>query len=167
MAEIVVERSPVADFLDELPSLILQYKQMQYAQQERALDREEKKVLQAQQVALREYYSKKEDIKATEAMYDKYSRISPSEITPGGADIINIIDKNNNIDMNAIDQNLDSLIDYETDLKRGLNEIRMQGEILTEMQSEYAGANLVLQEHEYGAFREHALKAIVFFMNTN
>tara|TARA_R100000808_G_scaffold6268_2_gene18754 strand:+ start:514 stop:1836 length:1323 start_codon:yes stop_codon:yes gene_type:complete len=40
MAEIVVERSPLAEFLDEMPSLIMQYKQMQMAQEERIADRE-------------------------------------------------------------------------------------------------------------------------------
>ena len=43
MAEIVVEWSPLAEFLDEMPSLIMQYKQMQMAQDERVLEREHEK----------------------------------------------------------------------------------------------------------------------------
>ena len=43
MARITVERSAIGDFLDELPGLIMQYKQMQWAQEERALEREERK----------------------------------------------------------------------------------------------------------------------------
>jgi len=39
MAQITVERSAIADFLDELPGLLMQYKQMQWAQEERALER--------------------------------------------------------------------------------------------------------------------------------
>jgi hypothetical protein len=37
---ITVERSAIADFLDDLPGLIMQYKQMQWAQEESALDRQ-------------------------------------------------------------------------------------------------------------------------------
>jgi len=40
MANIVVERSAIADFLDELPGLLMQYKQMQWGMEERALDRQ-------------------------------------------------------------------------------------------------------------------------------
>ena len=37
---VVVERSAIADFLDELPGLMMQYKQMQWAMEESALDRQ-------------------------------------------------------------------------------------------------------------------------------
>ena len=40
MAEIVVERSPLAEFLDDMPSLIMQYEQMQVDQDEAAVQRE-------------------------------------------------------------------------------------------------------------------------------
>ena len=43
MANIVVERSAIADFLDELPGLVMQYQQMKWAQEERSLDREDRK----------------------------------------------------------------------------------------------------------------------------
>ena len=76
-SRIVVERSAIADFLDELPSLLLQYKQMEYAQKERALDREARQVERAQSFALKEYYDKKDQFEKTEAMYDKYQAISP------------------------------------------------------------------------------------------
>ena len=56
MARIVIEKSPIADFLDELPGLLLQYKQLQYAQEERDLDREARKVERAQSFVLKEYY---------------------------------------------------------------------------------------------------------------
>ena len=39
MAQITVERSAIADFLDDLPGLLMQYKQMEWAQEERALER--------------------------------------------------------------------------------------------------------------------------------
>ena len=92
MARIVIEKSPIADFLDELPGLLLQYKQLQYAQEERDLDREARKVERAQSFVLKEYYDKKAEVQKTEAMYDKYQGISPKEMTDGGMDLVNIID---------------------------------------------------------------------------
>ena len=66
MARITVERSAIGDFLDELPGLIMQYKQMQWAQEERALEREERKAAGAQQILLKEYYDKKAEVGQTE-----------------------------------------------------------------------------------------------------
>ena len=97
MARLVVEESALGRFLDELPGLVLQYKQMQYAQEERELDRESRKVERAQSIALKEYYDKKDQVAKTEAMYDKYQTISPDEMTGGAADLISIIDNQNNI----------------------------------------------------------------------
>ena len=159
-SRIVVERSAIADFLDELPSLLLQYKQMEYAQKERALDREARQVERAQSFALKEYYDKKDQVEKTEAMYDKYQGISPGEMTGGAADLINIIDDKNNLDMEAVTQNLDRLSSYQAKLTSGLSELRGQSQILQEMQLDYAGPEGVLQQHEYEEFRKHALKAM-------
>jgi len=160
MARMVVEKSAIAAFLDELPGLIMQYKQMQWAQEERALEREERKAAVTQEILLKEYYSKKAEVKQTEAMYDKYSNLSPSDVSQGGADIINIIDEQNNIDMGAVTKNLNTLSSYQSDLQSGLGELKDQAQTLKEMQMDFAGANKVLEPHEYEAFQSHALKAL-------
>ena len=114
---IVVERSAIADFLDELPGLIMQYKQMQWAQEERALEREERKALRGQEILLKEYYDKKAQVSQTEKMFDKYDNLGPADVSQGGADIINIVDAQNNIDMSAITSNLDTLRTYQSQLE--------------------------------------------------
>ena len=160
MARLVVEESALGRFLDELPGLVLQYKQMQYAQEERELDRESRKVERAQSFALKEYYDKKDQVAKTEAMYDKYQNISPDEMTGGAADLISIIDNQNNIDMEAVTKNLDMLSSYQSELISGLGELRGQAQILQEMQLDYAGPEGVLQQDEYQEFRKHALTAM-------
>ena len=160
MAQIVIERSAIADFLDELPSLLLQYKQIQWAQEERALDREERKASTTQQILLKEYYDKKAEVKTTEAMFDQYDNLKPADVSQGGADIINIIDEQNNINMQAVTQNLNTLSTYQSELKTGLSNLRGQASILKELALEYAGANKVLEQHEYEEFRKHALLAM-------
>ena len=160
MARIVVEESALGRFLDELPSLILQYKQLQYAQEERALERQERKAATTQGILLKEYYDKKAEVRQTEAMFDKYSNLSPSDVSPGGADIVNFIDEQNNIDMDAITQNLDALGTYQSGLESSLGELRGQSQILQEMQLDYAGPEGVLEQDEYEEFRKHALTAM-------
>ena len=118
------------------------------------------KAAAAQGILLKEYYDKKAEVRQTEAMFDKYSNLSPSDVSPGGADIVNFIDEQNNIDMDAITQNLDALGSYQSGLESSLGELRGQSQILQEMQMDFAGANRVLEPHEYEAFQEHALKAL-------
>ena len=160
MARITVERSAIADFLDELPGLVMQYHQMQWAQEERALEREERKAATAQQILLKEYYDKKTEVDHTEKMFDQYDNLKPSDVSQGGADIISIIDNENNLDMSAITQNLNALSSYQSDLESSLGELKGQAQTLKEMQSDFAGANRVLEPHEYQAFQEHALQAL-------
>ena len=126
----------------------------------RDLDREERKAAVAQEILLKEYYSKKAEVKQTEAMYDKYSNLSPSDVSQGGADLINIIDEQNNLDMSAVTKNLSTLSNYQSDLQSGLGELKDQAQTLKEMQMDFAGANKVLEPHEYEAFQAHALKAL-------
>ena len=160
MARIVVEESALGRFLDELPSLVLQYKQLQFAQEERSLERQERKAATTQGILLKEYYDKKAEVRQTEAMFDKYSNLSPSDVSPGGADIVNFIDEQNNIDMDAITQNLDALGSYQSGLESSLGELRGQAQILQEMQLDYAGPEGVLEQDEYEEFRKHALTAM-------
>ena len=160
MAEIVVKRSALGAFLDELPGLILQYNQMQYAQEERALEREERKAAVTQQILLKEYYDKKAEVKTTEAMFNKYDNLGPADVSQGGADIINIVDEQNNINMQAVTQNLNTLSNYQSELQTGLSNLKGQAQTLKEMQADFAGANRVLEPHEYQAFQEHALQAL-------
>ena len=160
MAEIIVKRNALGAFLDELPGLILQYNQMQYAQEERALDREERKAAVTQQILLKEYYDKKAEVKTTETMFNKYDNLGPADVSQGGADIINIVDEQNNINMQAVTQNLNTLSSYQSELETGLSNLRSQAQTLKEMQADFAGANRVLEPHEYEAFQEHALQAL-------
>ena len=160
MARIVEEESALGRFLDELPGLILQYKQLQFAQEERALERQERKAATTQGILLKEYYDKKAEVRQTEAMFDKYSNLSPSDVSPGGADIVNFIDEQNNIDMDAITQNLDALGSYQSGLESSLGELRGQSQILQEMQLDYAGPEGILEQDEYEEFRKHALTAM-------
>ena len=160
MANIVVERSAIADFLDELPGLIMQYKQMQWAQEERSLEREERKALRGQEILLKEYYDKKAEVSQTEKMFDKYDNLGPADVSKGGADIINIVDEQNNIDMSAITSNLDALSTYQSQLESSLGQLKGQAQTLKEMQMDFAGANRVLEPHEYEAFQSHALQSL-------
>ena len=124
------------------------------------LDREERKAATTQQILLKEYYDKKAEVKTTEAMFNQYDNLKPSDISQGGADIINIIDEQNNIDMEAVTGNLNTLSTYQSELQAGLSNLRSQAQTLKEMQMDFAGPEGVLQQHEYEEFREHALQAM-------
>ena len=119
MANITVERSAIADFLDDLPGLLMQYKQMEWAMEERALEREERKAAGTQQILLKEYYDKKAEVRTTEKVFDKYDNLKPSDVSSsgGGAELISIVDNQNNIDMDAITQNLNTLSTYQSGLE--------------------------------------------------
>ena len=119
-----------------------------------------RKAATAQQILLKEYYDKKAEVKQTEKMFDQYDNLKPSDVSQGGRDLISIVDKQNNIDMNAITSNLDMLSSYQSELQSGLGELKGQAQALKEMQMDFAGANRVLEPHEYEAFQEHALKAL-------
>jgi hypothetical protein len=93
-------------------------------------------------------------------MFNKYDNLGPADVSQGGADIINIIDEQNNIDMQAVTQNLNTLSNYQSELQTGLSNLRGQAQTLKEMQMDFAGANKVLEPHEYEAFQEHALTAL-------
>ena len=162
MARIKVERSAIADFLDELPGLLMQYKQIQWAQEERSLEREERKAAGAQQILLKEYYDKKAEVRTTEKVFDQYDNLKPSDVSSsgGGAELLSIVDKEQNLDMNAITQNLDALGTYQSELESSLGELRGQSQTLKEMQMDFAGPEGVLQQDEYEEFREHALTAM-------
>ena len=158
----VVERSAIGDFLDELPGLLMQYKQMQWHMEERALEREDRKAASTQQILLKEYYDKKAEVRTTEKVFDQYDNLKPSDVSSsgGGAELLSIVDKQNNIDMDAVTQNLNTLGSYQSELESSLGELRGQSQVLKEMQMDFAGANKVLDLHEYQAFQEHALKAL-------
>ena len=81
MAQIVIEKGPLAAFMEELPGLIMQYKQMQWAQEERSLEREERKAATAQQILIKEYYDKKAEVRTTEKVFDQYDNLSPSDVS--------------------------------------------------------------------------------------
>ena len=157
------ERDTTADILEAL-GLIAETATNVHAinirSKEIALDREDRKAAAAQQILLKEYYDKKSTIRQTEDMYNKYSNLNPSDISKGGMDIVNIIDEQNNIDIDAISRNLDTMTNYKSELEVGLNMLQGQSQILKEMQTEFAGANRVLDPHEYEAFQEHALKSL-------
>ena len=159
---ITVERSAIADFLDELPSLLMQYKQMQWAQEERSLEREERKAATAQQILIKEYYDKKAEVRTTEKVFDQFDNLSPSDVSSSGgsAELLSIVDKQNNIDMDAITQNLNALGTYQSELESSLGELRGQAQTLQEMQLDYAGPEGVLEQDEYEEFRKHALTAM-------
>ena len=93
-------------------------------------------------------------------MFDQYDNLGPSDVSPGGADIIGIVDDQNNIDMDAITTNLDRLGSYQSELESSLGELKGQAQVLKEMQADFAGGNRVLEPHEYQAFQEHALQAL-------
>jgi len=162
MANIIVERSAIADFLDDLPGLLMQYKQMEWAMEERALEREERKAAGTQQILLKEYYDKKAEVRTTEKVFDQYDNLKPSDVSSsgGGAELISIVDNQNNIDMDAITQNLNTLSTYQSGLESSLGELRGQAQILQEMQLDYAGPEGVLEQDEYEEFRKHALTAM-------
>jgi hypothetical protein len=93
-------------------------------------------------------------------MFDQYSGLKPSDVSQGGRDMISIVDKQNKVDVNAITQNLNTLSTYQSGLESSLDELRGQAQTLKQMQMDFAGANRVLEPHEYEAFQEHALTAL-------
>ena len=148
-------------------SLIQQQQALEQRKEERhqdtalaILSMDMRKAATAQQILLKEYYDKKAEVKQTEEMFDQYDNLKPSDVSQGGRDLISIVDKQNHIDMNAITSNLDMLSSYQSELQSGLGELKGQAQILKEMQMDFAGANRVLEPHEYEAFQEHALKAL-------
>ena len=150
----------VMEALSILSSAAVNIHATDIASREHALDREERKAARVEGILLKEYYNKLGEVKTTEAVYDKYSGLSPADVSQGGRDLINIVDEQNNIDMDAITSNLNTLSSYQSELKSGLAEVGSQAQVLKEMQSEFAGANRVLEPHEYEAFQAHALKAL-------
>ena len=148
-------------------SLIQQQQALEQRKEERhqdtalaILSMDMRKAATAQQILLKEYYDKKAEVKQTEKMFDQYDNLKPSDVSQGGRDLISIVDKQNNIDMNAITSNLDMLSSYQSELQSGLGELKGQAQTLREMQMDFAGANRVLEPHEYEAFQEHALTAL-------
>ena len=160
MAQMIVEQSPLGAFLDQLPSLLLQYKQMQYAQEERAFEREEAKAARAEGILLKEYYNKQDQIRESEKLYGKYASLSPGDVSQGGLDLVSFIDDQNNIDVSLVKDNLDKMSSYHQELKDGLDHIQEQQSVLKSTSQDWAGVNTVLQEHEYEEFKKNALLAI-------
>ena len=126
----------------------------------RLLALETGKVERVQGILLKEYYNKMDEVKKTEAIFDKYRNLSPSDVSQGGRDVISIVDKQNNIDMEAITSNLNTLGTYQSQLETSLGQLEGQAQTLKELQADFAGANRVLEPHEYEAFQAHALKAL-------
>ena len=120
------------------------------------LSMEMRETEQAQSVLLKEYYDKKEEVAKTEKMFDKYRAMDPTYKSPGGMDMVNIVDDQNKIDMSAVTENLDILSNRKTELEISLNSLAAQGQKLKELQSEFWGANRILQEGEYEQFQEFA-----------
>lgn len=89
-------------------------------------------------------------------MFDKYRAMDPTYKSPGGMDMVNIVDDQNKIDMSAVTENLDILSNRKTELEISLNSLAAQGQKLKELQSEFWGANRILQEGEYEQFQEFA-----------
>ena len=120
---------------------ILQALNMMLDRQERREDREAAKSLQllsmslesetrrterAQEVMLKEYYNKQDQVRATEAMYDQHESLSPQDISPGGADIKSMIGESNDLDMGILDDNMQKLGEYHDQLKGGLTKVKQQ-----------------------------------------
>jgi len=160
MAQMIVEQSPLGAFLDQLPSLLLQYKQMQYAQEERAFEREEAKAARAEGILLKEYYNKQDQIKESEKLYGKYASLTPGDVSQGGLDLVSFIDDQNNIDVGLVKDNLDKMSSYHQELKDGLDHVQEQQSVLKSASPDWAGVNTVLQEHEYEEFKQNALLSI-------
>ena len=110
----------------------------------------------ARNILLKEYYDKKEEVVKTEQMFGKYSAMDPDFKSSGAVDMLNIVDDQNKIDMSAVTQNLDALNVRQTELETSLTHLASQGQRLKELQSEFWGANKMLQEGEYEKFQEFA-----------
>ena len=160
MANIVIQKSPLEGLLKDLPNLLLQYKQLQAQEEIALLEMEERKALRGQEIALKEYYSMKDEVQKTEDVISKYDKLPDSFSSQAGVELLGIVDDQNNIDMNAVTSNLNTLSSYHNEIKGELNELKGQAQTLKEMQSEFAGADQVMLPHEYEAFQEHALRSL-------
>jgi len=125
-----------------------------------SLQEESRKTDRAQDVMLKEYYSKQEEVAAYEKMYDEYSNLSPQDISPGGKDLVSIVNDQNEIDMGQINESILKLNEYKSELSAGLQNISKQQSDFKQYESTYWGENKMLQPHEYEQMKEFALKSI-------
>ena len=146
MAEIVVERSPLAEFLDEMPSLIMQYKQMQMAQDEKIADREyQEKLLNSSRewelnsMLLQDSRNRQiEARKALSELQDNYMTISGKmpTMSESASDIINASYEGDMMNLNNINQFYDDqTVALEKEKNRLANQIYTAGVVAKE---EYA-----------------------------
>ena len=105
----------------------------------------------ARNILLKEYYDKKEEVATTEKMFDKYRAMDPDYKSSGGMDLVNIVDKENKVDMSAVTQNLDALTTYQGELQSELTNLESQASVFREIKNKFVGENRTLQPHEYYA----------------
>lgn len=174
MAQVVVEKSALASFLDELPSLIMQYKAMQWQQDQSILDRryqeEVKKEERNWQTSL--MLLKDSRAMANEARKDLSKKIndysdivgSIPNISSDAQSIINSSYEGDITNSTSIVEHYDNktavLQNEVYNIDKALLNLKNQGNILRQLQSDYAGANKVLEPHEYEQFQIDALKPI-------
>jgi len=142
----------------------------QERKEERAVDRslqlmqmgiasETRKNEAAQNVMLKEYYRKQEDVQKTEETLAKYDGIQELYQSNDARNMLDMVDEQNNLDMGEINQNLSQLTEYQGDLNSLLTDMTKQASELKAYTTDFFGANKVLQGHEYDKFREFALRA--------
>ena len=155
MARIVVEESALGRFLDELPSLILQYKQLGYAQEERALDRASRMKEVELQGTISEYYDLKKEREAVSATLQKeYPRLQEKFLTDNFHTVANTFEGVAEGDMSNLRSNMDQLVEDISGLESLERELAAQKSYYKGQEQAIAGLTRLVDPGEFETFVE-------------
>jgi len=155
MAQIVIEQSSIADFLDELPSLILQYKQLQFAQEERDLDRASRMKEVELQGTISEYYDLKKEREAVSATLQKeYPRLQEKFLTDNFHTVANTFEGVAEGDMSNLRSNMDQLVEDISGLESLERELAAQKSYYKGQEQAIAGLTRLVDPGEFETFVE-------------
>ena len=160
MAQIVIEQSSIADFLDELPSLILQYKQLQFAQEEQAIQREieqerfdltmQANLLDKQLVrAEKKYDIVFEELETSKQGFQDLTgqiyKVPEQNKSPGSIDVVNdiggsVIDSLNQVLVDT-QRDTQSLKEAKVDINTQLREAKLVSDFYTGVGHDYSAGD--------------------------
>ena len=155
MARVVVERSAIADFLDELPGLLMQYKQMQWAMEERALDRASRFKEIELQGTISEYYDlKKEREQVAATLRKEYPRLNEKFVSENFAPIASTFEGVAEQDMSNLQENMDQLVSDISNLNVLSQQLSEQKSYYKGQEQAIAGLTTLVDPGEFESFVE-------------
>jgi len=155
MARLVVEESALGRFLDELPGLLLQYKQLQFAQEERDLDRASRMKEVELQGTISEYYDLKKEREAVSATLQKeYPRLQEKFLTDNFHTVANTFEGVAEGDMSNLRSNMDQLVEDISGLESLERELAAQKSYYKGQEQAIAGLTRLVDPGEFETFVE-------------